>query len=134
MQDTPEIKEHLIQLVSLLPSAWVSGDRDKLKQVFINLIRNACEAVPQGETVTCHIVGNANQICISIHNGGEPISSEVLAKLGTPFFTTKSSGNGLGLAIVRRIVEAHGSKLLIESTKDAGTTVSIQLPRIDPGA
>lgn len=130
------LAERKIEFASSLPSVWMRGDRDKLKQVFINLIKNACEAIEAGEIITCRIEPSADisQFCISIHNGGEPISAEVLAKLGTPFFTTKPSGNGLGLAIVQRIVEAHGGKFLIESKPNTGTTVSVQLPLIYPAS
>jgi signal transduction histidine kinase len=67
----------------------------------------ASEAIEPGEAITWRIDPGTDdsKICISIHNGGDPIPAEVLSKLGTPFFTTKPSGNGLGLAIVRRIVK-----------------------------
>jgi signal transduction histidine kinase len=117
-------------LESDLPEAWIVGDVDKLKQVFINLIRNACEAVAPGDTVTWHIAlgPNPNGLTVTIHNDGDPISPAVLAKMGQPFFTTKPGGNGLGLAIVKRIVEVHGGALTIESTAEAGTTVGVVLP------
>jgi two-component system, sporulation sensor kinase E len=129
-QTMSEMAEYNIQFKSVFPSVLIVGDRDKLKQVFINLIKNACEAIEPGATVTWRIDPgtDACKICMSIHNGGTPIPAEILAKLGTPFFTTKPSGNGLGLAIVRRIVEAHEGKLSIQSTLETGTTVSIQLP------
>jgi PAS domain S-box-containing protein len=132
IQDIPAAEKRNIQVVSSSLTAWILGDRDKLKQVFTNLIKNACEAVEAGETVTCRIepAANASQICLSIHNGGKAIAPEVLAKLGTPFFTTKLSGNGLGLAIVHRIVEAHGGKLNLQSSSETGTIVSVQLPLI----
>ncbi|MDX2213394.1 MAG: ATP-binding protein [Oculatellaceae cyanobacterium bins.114] len=124
----PAIAEHCIQFIPMLSPVWIWGDRDKLKQVLINLMRNACEAVQSGEVITCDIKINPDQICIRVHNGGEPIPPDQLVKLGTPFFTTKQSGNGLGLAIVRRIVEAHGGQLVIQSALEIGTTVSVQLP------
>lgn len=119
-----------IELISTLPTATILGDRDKLIQVFINLIRNACEAIEAGEIVTWRIDldQTSNQVCISIRNGGEPIPPDLLTKLGTPFLTTKSNGNGLGLAIVKRIVEAHDGKLMITSNAKAGTTVQVHFP------
>jgi PAS domain S-box-containing protein len=121
-----------IELVSTLPTAWILGDRDKLQQVFINLVKNACEAAKEGEVITWLVVPGTtlNQVCINIHNGGDAIPPEVMAKLGTPFFTTKPSGNGLGLAIVKQIVEAHGGNLKISSAPEIGTTVSLILPLI----
>jgi PAS domain S-box-containing protein len=112
------------------PAAWIEGDADKLKQVLINLMRNACEAISPGDTVTWRLTlgPQARQVCISIHNGGDPMAPEVLAKLGQPFFTTKPGGNGLGVAIVKRIVAAHSGEFAIESSAEAGTTVRVTLP------
>jgi signal transduction histidine kinase len=126
----PFAANRTIEFVSTLPLAWIFGDRDKLRQVFINLIKNACEAVDEGEIITCQVLSATinNRICISIHNNGDPIPSQVLTKLGTPFFTTKPSGNGLGLAIVKQIVEAHEGELKISSTPKTGTTVTVSLP------
>jgi signal transduction histidine kinase len=113
----------------------VMGDKDKLKQIIINLVRNACEAVSVGETVKIQlekIENNSKQqkekVSINICNGGEPISPEVLPKLTQPFYSTKSSGTGLGLAIVKRIVESHNGELQIKSNAEAGTIISVKLP------
>jgi PAS domain S-box-containing protein len=109
----------------------IMGDRDKLKQVFINLISNACEAVSVGDLIIWKIdpCPQTGTVCVRIHNGGEPIPDDVLPRLTQPFFTTKSSGNGLGLAIVRRIVEAHKGELeILSSAAIGGTTVSVVLP------
>jgi signal transduction histidine kinase len=130
LQTIAVIAARNVQLISSLPTARILGDGDKLKQVFTNLVKNACEAIEPGETVTWRIEPSPdNRICVSFHNGGAPIPAEVLAKLGTPFFTTKPSGNGLGLAIVRRIVEAHQGEFSIQSG-ETGTIVQIQLPLI----
>jgi PAS domain S-box-containing protein len=126
----PIAGERKILCVGLDDSAPVHGDRDRLKQVFINLLSNACEAIAGGDTITCTLSEAENAIQIAIHNGGDPIPPEVLPKLTQPFFTTKSSGNGLGLAITRRIVEAHKGSLSITSSADTGTTVIVQLPTI----
>ncbi len=132
LADLLAVEGRSLRLESDLPGAWpkayIEGDADKLKQVFINLVRNACEAVPPGDTVSWRITPGSQAVCISVHNGGDPIPPEVLAKLGQPFFTTKLGGNGLGVAIVKRIVAAHGGEVLIESTAEAGTTVRVMLP------
>lgn len=113
----------------------VMGDKDKLKQIIINLVRNACEAVSVGETVKIQLEKLENnskeqkeQVSINICNGGEPIPTEVLPKLTQPFYSTKSSGTGLGLAIVKRIVESHNGELSIKSSAEEGTTISVKLP------
>lgn len=111
----------------------ILGDRDKLRQVFINLISNACEAIAEGELVSWRIAHcqAKRTICIQVQNGGTPIAAEVLSQLTHPFFTTKSTGNGLGLAIVKRIVEAHQGELKIASSEAiGGTQVSVFLPYI----
>ncbi|MEO1431680.1 MAG: ATP-binding protein [Cyanobacteria bacterium J06632_19] len=112
----------------------VMGDKDKLKQIIINLVRNACEAVSVGETVKIQLEKLDNskeqkeQVSINICNAGEPIPPEVLPKLTKPFYSTKSSGTGLGLAIVKRIVESHNGGLSIKSNAEEGTTISVKLP------
>ncbi|WP_225931238.1 two-component system sensor histidine kinase NtrB [Leptolyngbya sp. 7M] len=126
----PAAQGRLIKFTPVDPIR-VLGDRDKLKQVFINLISNACEAVALGESITWKIDACQLQrtVCVQIHNGGEPIPGDLLPRLTKPFFTTKSSGNGLGLAIVKQIVEAHNGELMIDSSESiGGTTVTVMLP------
>lgn len=127
----PEAKGRKIEFYPSLNVA-IKGDKDKLKQVLINIVRNACEAVSEGETVKCFVENNAyyDKVCILVHNCGEPIPPEVLSKLGEPFFSTKASGTGLGLAITKRIVEAHGGEFSINSSAEEGTTVSVRLPNL----
>jgi nitrogen-specific signal transduction histidine kinase len=107
------------------------ADANKLKQVFLNLFRNAFEAIAPHETVRCLIKDSidSDRICISIHNGGHPIPPELLPQIATPFCTTKPSGSGLGLAISKRIIMAHNGELEITSS-NAETTVSVYLPAI----
>ncbi|WP_299406129.1 PAS domain S-box protein [Acaryochloris sp. IP29b_bin.148] len=132
LQEMPSAENRPIQLTPASESAWVAADIDKLKQVFINLVSNACEAVSQGEPITWHVQLTPlhNQVTIAVNNGGDPIPAEVLPQLTKPFFTTKSSGNGLGLAITKRIVEAHNGELQIQSTAAAGTTVTVSFPTV----
>jgi signal transduction histidine kinase len=126
----PSLVDRVIQFTANPISTIVSADSDKLKQVFINLITNACEAIAPGETVTWEIThpSKADHLTVKINNGGKPIPPSILEKITTPFFTTKSNGNGLGLAIVKRIVIAHGGQLAITSDATSGTTVTVTLP------
>ncbi|HIK50143.1 MAG TPA: GAF domain-containing protein [Oscillatoriales cyanobacterium M59_W2019_021] len=117
-----------IEFSSTHPVANVLGDRDKLKQVFLNLFRNACEASPSEETIRWEIDRQTHCIWIRIGNNGDPIPPDIIPKLTQPFFSTKPEGTGLGLAIVKRIVEAHGGELSITSCLETGTTVSVCLP------
>lgn len=130
VRQMPAAAKRQIEVVSTVSTARILGDRDKLKQVFVNLIRNACEAVEEGESIIWRIDRGRIpcQVRISVVNHGSFIPPAVIAKLGTPFFTTKPSGNGLGLAIVRQIVEAHRGEWSIRSQAETGTVVSIELP------
>lgn len=128
LRSMPAAENCAIEMITNCAAISIKGDKDKLKQVFINLVSNACEAAPAGETVTWRMSQNNGLVNVEVHNGGEPIPPEVLPKLTQPFFTTKSSGNGLGLAITRRIVEAHKGELTIQSAANVGTTVTIMLP------
>ncbi|MBX9257794.1 hypothetical protein H1Q63_28380 [Desmonostoc muscorum CCALA 125] len=97
-----------------------------------DIVRNACEAVAPGDIIKWTIdFSRTGKICINVLNGGEPIPSEVIDKLATPFFSTKPCGTGLGLAITKRIVNAHNGELLISSDLLTGTTVSVQLPVVN---
>lgn len=126
----PSAARRRIKFIPAPTPLWIRGDKDKLKQVFINLIDNACEAVKPGEVIRWQVQVNPqkNHVAIQVQNGGDPIPSEVLSQLTKPFYTTKASGTGLGLAIVKRIIDAHAGQLTIASNAEAGTTVTIELP------
>lgn len=107
----------------------VLSDKDKLRQVMINLVRNAYEASPPGGVVTCRVLADTSgYACIQVHNTGEPIPPHLLPLLNRPFCSTKVEGTGLGLAVVQRIVAAHGGSFAIASTVETGTVVSVRLP------
>ncbi len=135
MCEMPEALSRQIEFIPALPTVKILGDKDKLKQVFINIVRNACEAVSAGDAIKWEVDNSSpDKICINVCNGGEPIPSEVLSKLMQPFFSTKPSGTGLGLAISKRIINAHGGELSIESDTVIGTKVSVQLPLVVLGS
>jgi len=120
-----------IRLHSAVPEVWIWGDRDGLKQVFINLIENAYEAAPD-EEIACSLTMNESQrqVHVEVHNGGDPIMPEVLSQLTKPFVTTKPCGSGIGLAVVKQLVEAHNGELRLMSSRVAGTTVTVCLPTV----
>lgn len=108
----------------------VSADRDKLKQVLLNIIKNSCEALPGQGKVTVRSVLRDQTIRISIIDTGEGISPDIMKKVFSPFFTTKEDGTGLGLCISKRIIEDHtGGCLTMQSEEGKGTTVTIELSR-----
>ena len=120
--------QHDIQLITMSEPVKVLGDQSKLKQVFINLITNACEAVETDEPITWKIGREKETVKVQVHNYGSPIPPEILPKLTKPFFTTKSSGTGLGLPIAKRIVESHQGNFSIESYQMEGTTITLSFP------
>lgn len=130
LREMPEAQGREIVFTPTQTTVKILADKDKLKQVLINIVRNACEAVPEGAVIQWTVEDSAvlGTVCIRVQNGGPPIPPEVQEMLTEPFYSTKPSGTGLGLAIVKRIVEAHNGELCIESTELLGTIVSIQLP------
>ena len=130
LRSMPQAAGRGLKLISPESSLKIDGDRDKLKQVMINLVRNAFEAVNPGESVVCRLLldKNSNSCCIQIINGGEPIPADLIPKLTEPFVSNKAGGTGLGLAIVKQIVTSHNGTLSITSNADEGTTISFTLP------
>ncbi|MFC0524860.1 ATP-binding protein [Pontibacillus salicampi] len=103
-------------------------DADRLKQVFINLVKNGIEATPRGGDVTVELHVDNQDIIIRVKDTGKGISSEEIKKLGEPFYTTKQSGNGLGLMTSFKIIESHHGSVRVESEKEIGTSFIITLP------
>jgi two-component system, sporulation sensor kinase E len=102
---------------------------NQLKKVFINIIKNAIEVMPDGGIISIKLNRiEHNQIHISIQDEGMGISKEIIKKLGEPFFTTKESGTGLGLMVSYRIIEEHKGTIQIESEEGKGTIFHITLP------
>jgi signal transduction histidine kinase len=108
------------------PEVWV--DPDKLKRVFINLIKNAVDAMPGGGTITLESEKVGCTLEVSFTDTGSGISDEVLPKLFTPLCTTKAQGMGFGLAICKRIIEAHKGAISVKTVKGQGTTFTITIP------
>ncbi len=112
--------------VSLDKNISVKIDRDLMEQVFINLVSNAIESY-DGEKGDVLIYSSfyLNKILIIIEDNGEGIKQEIIKKVYEPFFTTKKNGVGLGLALVKKILDAHGFKMNIEPNYNKGTKVSV---------
>jgi PAS domain S-box-containing protein len=105
-----------------------TADFSMLKRVLMNLIQNAVQAMPNGGSLNINARSKGSHVYISVEDTGEGIPEEVKSKLFKPLFTTKSKGQGFGLAVVKRLVEAQGGKISFESQKGKGTTFTIQLP------
>ncbi len=111
--------------------AEIVGDPEQLKEVLVNIIINACEAMENegGQILIQEQTIPAQQkICIRINDNGPGIPPAIREKIFQPFFTTKEEGTGLGLSIASRIIEEHGGKLEVSSPEGSGTTFTIILP------
>lgn len=107
----------------------VSADEGQLRQVLLNLIRNAREAMAAGGTLSIAVDRQGEWLTVRVSDTGSGIAPEVREKLFEPFFTTKQGGTGLGLPLSRQIVEAHGGHIEVESTVGMGTTFTLFFPR-----
>jgi len=101
-------------------------DIDKMKQVILNLAKNAIEAMPHGGKLSFNAVATNGAVTLDVSDTGAGIPPEV--NIFEPFFTTKSFGTGIGMTIVRQIIAAHGGSLSYRSEPGKGTTFSIKLP------
>jgi len=106
----------------------VSADEDRMNQVFLNLLLNAIQAMPEGGELRIVTEREGSRLICLIEDDGEGIAEENIARVFDPYFTTKSTGTGLGLALSAKIVEEHGGSVAISSRQGEGTRVSVQLP------
>ncbi|MBA2432226.1 MAG: PAS domain S-box protein [Chthoniobacterales bacterium] len=129
----PEIEDRGIvvhqELHSGLPPLEV--DRDQMKQAFYNVIKNSFEAMKRRGVLRIHTDMDATHVLVSFTDTGGGMSAENLSRVFEPYHTTKPSGSGLGLLIVRRIVREHGGELALESEEGRGLTLTIRLPYLD---
>jgi PAS domain S-box-containing protein len=104
------------------------ADLSMLKRILINLIQNAVQAMPKGGALKIHAKCDDKQAYVSVQDTGEGIPLDIKDKLFTPLFTTKSKGQGFGLAVVKRLVDAQGGTINFESEPGKGTTFTVSLP------
>ena len=109
----------------------VMADRDQLKQVFFNIIKNAIEAMQPGGKLKIRSRSDDDSVYLLFGDSGSGIKPADLTKLFQPYHTTKAGGHGLGLMIVQRIMRDHGGRAQIESKEGTGTVVTLQFPRKD---
>jgi len=113
------------------PSPVVAvADRDMLRQVLLNLVGNAYQAMPEGGTVRLSVSDGGDTAQLQVSDTGIGMSEDVRSKLFEPFFTTKARGVGLGLAVTKRIVDAHGGSITVDSQPGAGSTFTVSLPKM----
>lgn len=102
------------------------GDRDQLRQVLLNLVTNAYDAMPDGGLLALTATADAEGVAVSVGDTGAGMDDDVRARIFEPFFTTKAKGIGLGLAVTRRIVEAHGGSIDVKSS-GTGSSFEVRL-------
>lgn len=106
----------------------IDGDIKKLKQAFINIINNGCQAMDENGTLKVDIISNGRDVNIAISDTGKGIPYPEVNRIFDPFYTTKPMGIGLGLAISKKIIEDHGGSIKVESEVEKGTTFTVTLP------
>ena len=99
-----------------------------MKQVLINLVKNALEAMDTGGVITMTTTALDGQVRLSVHDTGKGIDPEIIPDIFNPFFTTKKTGTGLGLAVINKIIEDHHGTITVESSKGQGSTFTVHLP------
>jgi signal transduction histidine kinase/ActR/RegA family two-component response regulator len=135
-KDSAENENVHIKFASRISTnAYIMGDESELREVFINMIFNAVDAMPQGGTITLSAEEAGDSVSISISDTGAGMSPEVRSRIFDPFFTTKGkAGLGLGLAVSYGIISRHEGTINVESEVGCGTTFCIALPMADAEA
>lgn len=106
----------------------MTADSDMLYQAFLNIFINAMQAMPKGGNIFVQIKYKNNRIKVIVEDEGEGIADDVKKKIWDPFFTTKEQGTGLGLGIVKNIIEAHGGTIKLNNRSDGGAKATVGLP------
>ncbi|MBI2440337.1 MAG: PAS domain-containing protein [Lentisphaerae bacterium] len=126
----PEIENRdvLVEVKAPNPLPQISVDRDQLKQVFFNIIKNALQAMTRGGLLTITLFSDDHYLGLAFKDTGAGVAPEELGRLFEPFHSTRPEGTGLGLIIVQRIIQEHGGKIEVHSQPGAGLTFTILLP------
>lgn len=107
----------------------MTGDFDLLATALINIVKNSIEAISRKGTIDINVDAEDDHIMMTIRDSGSGIDERSLEKILNPFFTTKAQGMGLGLAYVKKIVDAHGGRIKVESARGTGMSVTLTFPR-----
>jgi two-component system sensor histidine kinase FlrB len=121
------IRKKNISINTDIQTDWLKADWELLKQSLANIIINATQAVDHFGKIEITVKTDSKHCIIGIWNNGPKISPEILDKIFNPFFTTKNTGTGLGLAMVKRIIEAHHGQIEVKSNQ-SGTLFSLLIP------
>lgn len=116
-----------IEITSKVPV--VLGDRDQIKQVFFNLLKNARQAMGKGGVIKVRAFSDDDEVYVQFGDTGKGIAEEDLPRVFQPYFTTREGGHGLGMMICERIMRAHGGRIGIDSRRGVGTVVTLEFPQ-----
>jgi signal transduction histidine kinase len=125
-----ELKDRQLDVDLTIEGDWstILGDRGQIKQVFFNLIKNAMEAMQASGQIRISIRSDDSSVYVQLADSGQGIAEEAISRVFEAYYSTKKSGNGLGMLIVQRIMRAHGGQIHLESKQDVGTVISLQFP------
>jgi len=126
----PEIEKNSYKIHKRLAThvREIQADPGLLYEAFLNILMNAMQAMPAGGTITVELADREDTLTIVFSDEGKGIPEDVLKKIWRPFFTTKDKGSGLGLPIVKKIVEGHGGNVRVENGPEKGVQVIVTLP------
>lgn len=126
----PEVARHGVELSADIPAQlpWANVDQGQIRQVLFNLVRNAREAMPEGGRVLIRLAREADVLEVRVSDNGPGVAPERIEQLFDPFFTTKDHGTGLGLAVSRQILAAHGGRLEYWPIAPHGSAFLLLLP------
>ena len=130
----PTARAANIEIKTFLPSDLPAAtlDADLFKQALLNLLLNAQQAMPDGGEITVQAGAEGDGVTLSVIDAGKGMTPEVAAKVFRPFFSTRPGGTGLGLATTRKIVEAHGGTIEVQSEVGRGSKFTLRLPAAKP--
>ncbi len=126
-----ELKNHriLVEIEAGSPLPVITADRNQIKQVYFNILKNACEAMDSGGTIKVRTRADDEFVFVQIGDSGRGIEQNEFPRVFEPYFTTKEKGHGLGMMIVQRIMREHGGQLGIDSQVGVGTVITLQFPQ-----
>jgi two-component system NtrC family sensor kinase len=107
---------------------FIPLDEEQMKQVFLNLVSNAFQAMPEGGKLNLRTARAGDKVTVSFADTGTGIAPENMDRVFDPFFTTSSAGTGLGLSVSLGIVQEHGGQITVESEEGQGSTFTVWLP------
>lgn len=133
--DADGCDNHNITIECALDHLVANIDPVLFRQVVYNLLKNAVQAQPEGGVVRVKITRDEfSGLVFRVEDDGPGISEDHLNKLFTPFFTTKTSGTGLGLATVKKLVELHGGRVIVANSPEGGVAFTVEIPAIEGGS